>query len=82
MAIKEGLGALGFGIFRDKLVNDKIFSVGTEKIDLCCGLVGDVGGSNRARNSEEGGFGFWEASISDNLARQRESRFLAVLQLG
>ena len=47
-AVKESFGGHGFGVFGYKLVDDEVFAIGTELIELGFRLISAMGGSDSA----------------------------------
>ena len=44
--VKESFGGHGFGVFGYKLVDDEVFAIGTELIELGFRLISAMGGSD------------------------------------
>ena len=46
--VKESFGGHGFGVFGYKLVDDEVFAIGAELVELRFRLVSAMGGSDSA----------------------------------
>ena len=66
-AVKEGVGAHSFGVFRDELIDDEIFAVGAELIEFALRLIGNMGGCNDAVFVAQNKLGFWKTGESYDL---------------
>lgn len=47
-AVKESFGSHGFGVFGYKLVDDEVFTIGAELVELGFRLISAMGGSDSA----------------------------------
>lgn len=68
VAVNEAFGVHWAGVFREKLVYDKIFAVATFEVDFGFSLIFDVSLDNSARSIKDCSLGFRKTGKGDDFA--------------